>query len=148
MNSLAAFEAGWLALDSVVQMTWERRGWCSSYDLPPVWTSWNSVHLNSWKRALASQEVISQEELRTRLVEVVKRKFKSSEDLWGIPNLSISGDSSEEMVGGEADMVSTVADLVTNTVFTFGLTCWIDEIEKDGVAAIRRVYEMVTKPRS
>jgi hypothetical protein len=77
-------------------------------------------------------------DLQSKLVAVVKNKLKCPEQLWNAP---INLDTPGQVDQVEEDMRSRVAELAARTVTTWGLSHWIDEIEKTGVAAIRRLYE-------
>jgi hypothetical protein len=78
------------------------------------------------------------QDLQSKFVEVVKNNLKYPEQLWNVP---IILDTPSQVNQVEEDMRSKVVELAAKTVVTWGLSHWIDQIEKDGVAAIRRLYE-------
>ena len=81
-------------------------------------------------------------DLQSKLVEVVKNNLKCPEQLWNAP---INLDTPGQVEQVEEDMRSKVVELAARTVAMWGLSHWIHEIEKDGVAAIRRLYEFGVK---
>jgi hypothetical protein len=108
---------------------------------PLSWSSWNSVNLYEWTRRMDLRDRLSRNkvhDLQNNLVKLVKNKLKCPEQLWNTP---INLDNPAQVDQVEEDLRSRVAELAARTVARWGLSHWIDDIEKNGVAAIRRLYE-------